>query len=463
MIPDVSFGNPHFTLSARKVVQASAGVGLTVKAGIGVGGAASLTLNVGTELAFRAQPGVCTWDVEFGQFSVEGDLLDWSISSPPTPPLFTRQLGGNFCASSGQVGGSGGGGSGGASPPANSAPPLVNDLQGNNPPKGGDKLEATQGSWSEEPTGYLYEWERCKAGSCEPDPRNANSATFIVSQEDTGYKLRVSVTASNSAGSSSQAFSPETGVVGGSISSGEPQHTEVYGPTTGPAGLLIPFEVPPCQQPQDTAGHLVYWFEGGGYDVEETEVAAGTHASWTKLQAFTIDLPVGAHRMYVRCEDANRATLWEEDAFTATITESAHPVTLTATTAEPGESIGVLSGAPDGPSPCPNVGVSWTKVAVFVEVDGNLESSEFFSLTGAIAEKLSEFRYTIPAALAAGDSATLYVECQNETPTWDWNQALQFDPAEISIGKVAAASLRAPTPGEAYDSVIAAAPELKRS
>lgn len=113
LIPDVSFGNPHFTLTAKHFAQATAGIGLTVKAGVGVGGAASLTLNVGTSLDFTAHPASCLWDARFGQFSAEGELLDWHLSTPQTPALFTQQLGGNFCATSGSGGGSGGGGSGG--------------------------------------------------------------------------------------------------------------------------------------------------------------------------------------------------------------------------------------------------------------------------------------------------------------------------------------------------------------
>ncbi len=115
LIPDVSFGNPHFTLTAKQFAQATAGIGLTVKAGVGVGGVASLTLNVGSSLNFAAQPGSCLWDARFGQFSAEGELLDWHLSTPHTPALFTQQLGGNFCATSGSGGGSaGGGGSGGS-------------------------------------------------------------------------------------------------------------------------------------------------------------------------------------------------------------------------------------------------------------------------------------------------------------------------------------------------------------
>jgi alpha-tubulin suppressor-like RCC1 family protein len=126
LIPDVSFGNPHFKLTAKRFAQATADIGLTVKAGVGVGGAASLTLNVGTSLDFTAHPSSCLWDAKFGQFSAEGELLHWHLSTPQTPALFTQQLGGNFCATSGSGGGgagSGGSGGGGSAPPGGGSSP----------------------------------------------------------------------------------------------------------------------------------------------------------------------------------------------------------------------------------------------------------------------------------------------------------------------------------------------------
>src|SRR6185312_5725598 len=74
VIPDVSFSNPHFSLTANTFANASAGIGLAVAAGIGAGGVASLTLQVGASLDFSASPGSCTWAAKFGQFSVVGEL-----------------------------------------------------------------------------------------------------------------------------------------------------------------------------------------------------------------------------------------------------------------------------------------------------------------------------------------------------------------------------------------------------
>ena len=121
LLPDVSFSNPHFTMKTKQFAEATAGIGITVKAGVGVADVASLTLNVGSSLDFAAQPGSCLWDEKFGQFSAEGEVLDWHLSTPQTPAFFTRQLGSNFCPAGGSggggtgSGGSGGGGSGGGS------------------------------------------------------------------------------------------------------------------------------------------------------------------------------------------------------------------------------------------------------------------------------------------------------------------------------------------------------------
>jgi hypothetical protein len=115
-LPDVSFGHPQFTFNAKSFAQAMAGIGLTVKAGIGNGNLASVTLNIGTSLNFSAQPGACEWNAKFGQFSAEGQLLKWHISTPKTPALFTHQLWNSSCGG-GQNGGGmsvGGGPSGGS-------------------------------------------------------------------------------------------------------------------------------------------------------------------------------------------------------------------------------------------------------------------------------------------------------------------------------------------------------------
>jgi hypothetical protein len=95
-----------------------------------------------------------------------------------------------------------------AGPPANRTRPSIAGTAQN-----GRILTAHPGTWSEEPTSYSYEWQRCSTEvSCTPIP-GANDQTYGLNTSDVGSTLRVAVTASNSAGSSEPALSSHTAVV----------------------------------------------------------------------------------------------------------------------------------------------------------------------------------------------------------------------------------------------------------
>jgi Subtilase family len=79
----------------------------------------------------------------------------------------------------------------------------------------GQTLSAQPGSWSNNPTGFAYQWRRCDAsgGGCV-DIGSATSASYVLVAADVGSTVRVSVTASNGGGSSS-AVSAQSAVVAG--------------------------------------------------------------------------------------------------------------------------------------------------------------------------------------------------------------------------------------------------------
>ncbi len=101
---------------------------------------------------------------------------------------------------------------GGTNPPTNTGAPTIsgNATQGS-------ALTAGNGSWSNSPTSYSYQWQDCNSsgGSCA-NISGATSQTYTIQASDVMNKLVVQVTASNSAGSSSPAASAATGVVDGS-------------------------------------------------------------------------------------------------------------------------------------------------------------------------------------------------------------------------------------------------------
>ncbi len=77
----------------------------------------------------------------------------------------------------------------------------------------GEELTAEEGSWTNSPTAYAYQWQQCDADgtSCLP-VAGANGKTYGVRNADLGFRLRVRVTARNTNGSGS-ALSAVTAIV----------------------------------------------------------------------------------------------------------------------------------------------------------------------------------------------------------------------------------------------------------
>jgi outer membrane protein assembly factor BamB len=92
--------------------------------------------------------------------------------------------------------------------PVNTAPPTVSGT-----PAQGQTLSGTTGTWTNSPTSYAYQWQRCASGgaSCG-NVSGATSPSYVVSATDVGSSIRLVVTASNQGGSASAA-SAATAVV----------------------------------------------------------------------------------------------------------------------------------------------------------------------------------------------------------------------------------------------------------
>jgi alpha-tubulin suppressor-like RCC1 family protein len=102
-----------------------------------------------------------------------------------------------------------------SSAPTNTTPPTITDGEGNNPPKVEDTLTASPGAWSGTPTSYVYEWEVCSALDSCTTSFASRTSSFNVPESALGDAVRVTVTASNGAGSSTPVRSTATGVVTG--------------------------------------------------------------------------------------------------------------------------------------------------------------------------------------------------------------------------------------------------------
>ena len=104
--------------------------------------------------------------------------------------------------------------------PANTAPPTISGT-----PTVAQTLTASDGTWSNNPTSFAYQWLRCNAGgnNCA-NVANGTQKTYTLVGADAGNTMRVRVTATNADGSNS-AQSAQTAPVAAATSSAAPKNT----------------------------------------------------------------------------------------------------------------------------------------------------------------------------------------------------------------------------------------------
>lgn len=91
-----------------------------------------------------------------------------------------------------------------AAAPTNTTPPSISGT-----PKAGSTLTANDGSWSNSPTSFTYQWQRCASdGRACGDITAGTSKTYVPTTGDVGHALRVVVTAVNADGRSSATSDP---------------------------------------------------------------------------------------------------------------------------------------------------------------------------------------------------------------------------------------------------------------
>jgi hypothetical protein len=93
--------------------------------------------------------------------------------------------------------------------PENTSPPTISPTS----PVEGAAVTAANGTWTGSPTGYAYQWYRCSGtGTCVSIP-GATSSTYFPLESQLGSTLRVSVTATNGAGSGSALSAATSAIV----------------------------------------------------------------------------------------------------------------------------------------------------------------------------------------------------------------------------------------------------------
>src|SRR5205807_980451 len=93
--------------------------------------------------------------------------------------------------------------------PVNTSPPTIRGAA-----QRGRKLTESHGTWTNSPTSFAYQWQRCNAegNSCAAISGATNQSSVLLAA-DLAHTIRVQETASNSAGPGSPATSAQTAVV----------------------------------------------------------------------------------------------------------------------------------------------------------------------------------------------------------------------------------------------------------
>jgi hypothetical protein len=97
-------------------------------------------------------------------------------------------------------------GSTAAAPPANTSSPTISGTA-----QQGDTLTAANGSWTNSPTSYGYQWQDCTASGCS-NISGATGSTYVLKSSDVGDTIDVAVTAKG-AGGTATATSAKTATV----------------------------------------------------------------------------------------------------------------------------------------------------------------------------------------------------------------------------------------------------------
>ena len=97
--------------------------------------------------------------------------------------------------------------------PSNATRPVITGT-----PQQGDTLSTSNGSWSNTPSSYAYQWQDCSTTQCT-NISGATSSTYTLQSGDVASKIDAIVTASNTGGSTS-ATSPQVGPVSSASSGG---------------------------------------------------------------------------------------------------------------------------------------------------------------------------------------------------------------------------------------------------
>ena len=204
--------------------------------------------------------------------------------------------------------------------PASTAQPTITGT-----PAQGQTLTATQGTWSNSPTSFAYQWMRCPASGGAADASDcaaiggATTTSYVVAAGDVGSRLRIRVTATNADGPGTPAASNATELV--TATAPGPPNTQPPAIT----GQAVVGQTLTASQGTWTGTGLTF-----AYQWQRCDTAGAQCADISGATATTYTLVAADNGRTIRVEVTAKSTTGETtvaSAQTAVVTAAAPPAT----------------------------------------------------------------------------------------------------------------------------------------
>jgi PKD repeat protein len=289
-------------------------------------------------------------------------------------------------------------------PPVNSTPPTITG-----PPEEGQTLDESNGSWSNAPTGYHYQWLACDlAGTDCSAISGATSQTFVPSAAQAGSTLEVQEIASNAGGTGAAATSPPTTPV-----TGLPLKANAGEILAGTPGVPIAFDGTGSTPGGDIGGY--HWDFGDGTSADGAMVNHAYASAGSYTATLTVSWAGASHSATTTVTVAAPAA--QTPAVTIQDT-GGHPIagaqvlyispsgTRTSAIAG-GDGVARLAGLPDGTDTVYAYQSGYQPAAGQITVSGGAGQATITLQSGTVATStLDSHQMTLQEIQAAGIDAS---------------------------------------------------------
>jgi 5-hydroxyisourate hydrolase-like protein (transthyretin family) len=281
--------------------------------------------------------------------------------------------------------------------PTNTSAPTISGIA-----QQGEMLTEQHGSWTNGPTSYTHQWQRCDGADCA-DIGGATGRSYTAATADIGHTLRVAESASNGGVPSARAASAPTAaitipplraVAGEATTVGVGTPVTLNGSGSSPAGVIESYAWDFGDQASGTGAIAQHTYATPGTYTAKLTIADAGHTAQATTTVTVVRQTAGAH---VTVRDSGGNLL--PGASLVYVGADGHRTTAVSGS----DGVGTLPGLPDGKAAVNVWKSGFQPVVVTVDVSGGNGSATATLTLGELATTtLTSRPMTLDEILAAG-------------------------------------------------------------